>query len=126
MSERPYVAVIDDDPSVRRALRRLLRAADLDVETYPSGPAFLRDGASRDPDCLVLDVRMPEMSGPQLRRRLRDAGRTTPIVFITAHEEDPAPGPGEPAETTEVVRKPFDDEALLAAVGRAIAGRGHR
>jgi FixJ family two-component response regulator len=123
MNHRPFVVVVDDDPSVCKAVRRLLRISQMDVETYPSGEAFLLAVVVRSPDCLVLDVRMPGMTGPELRDQLHDTGRQTPIVFITAHDEEVPPGRGPEAALTEVLLKPFGDEALLGAIGRAL-GRG--
>lgn len=120
MSDHPFVVVIDDDPSVRKAIRRLLRIAQMDVETYASALAFLQADLVRPPDCLVLDVRMPGMTGPELRDRLDDAGRHLPIVFITAHDEEVPPGRGPAADAPTVLLKPFGDDALLEAIGRAL------
>jgi FixJ family two-component response regulator len=120
MTDRPFVIVIDDDPSVCKAVRRLLRIAQMDVETYSSAENFLLAVLARTPDCLVLDVRMPGITGPELRDQMHDAGRHTPIVFITAHDEEVPPGRGSGAGTAEVLLKPFGDEALLGAIGRAI------
>lgn len=112
--------VIDDDASVCKALRRLLRTAQMDVATSSSGESLLAANLSREPDCLVLDIRMPGMTGPQLRDRLYAMGRRIPIVFITAHdeEEDSIAGSGTP-----VLHKPFGDSALLAAIRQAV-GKG--
>lgn len=120
MTHRLFIVVIDDDPSVCKALRRLLLTAQMDVETCASGEAFLTRILPREPDCLVLDMRMPGLSGPDLLHRLQAAGRPIPVVFITAHgdEEDGLAG------KTEVLRKPFDDSALLGAIHRA-AGNGN-
>jgi len=109
--------VIDDDASVCKAIRRLLQTAQMDVGTCPSGESFLRSILHREPDCLVLDIRMPEMTGPELRDRLYAMGRRIPIVFITAHaeEEDSIAGSGVP-----VLHKPFDDSALLDAIRLAV------
>jgi FixJ family two-component response regulator len=109
--------VVDDDPSVCSALRRLLQTAAMEVETFISAEEFLRSTLGRDPDCLVLDIRMPGMTGPELRDRLRAMGRYIPIVFITAHaeEEDGAAG-----DHAVVLHKPFDDQALLDAIRRAV------
>ena len=118
MSERLFIVVIDDDSSVCRALRRLLQSAQMDVETYPSGDSFLRAIDGRRPDCLVLDIRMPGLTGPELRDRLHDLGHRIPVVFITAHAEELAPQHG--VGTAEVLHKPFRSEVLLAAIGRAV------
>lgn len=89
----------------------------MDVDTYTSGESFLLATVKREPDCLVLDIRMPGMSGPDLRDRLLAMGRHIPVVFITAHAEDEN---GLVRGATEVLRKPFGDEVLLDAIGRAI------
>lgn len=120
MKDRPVVAVVDDDPSVRKALERLLKTAHMDVETYPSGERFLLSLQERQPDCLVLDIRMPGMTGPELRDRLMALARRIPIVFITAHSEDVAPERGASGERADILHKPFNDETLLAAIRRSI------
>lgn len=120
MRRHPCLAVVDDDHSVRKALQRLLRTAQLDTETYASGAEFLLALENRVPDCLVLDVRMPGMTGPELRSRLWAMGRRIPIVFITAHAEDFPLELVQPGETIDILRKPFDDEALLASIQRCI------
>jgi FixJ family two-component response regulator len=108
--------VVDDDPSVCRALQRLLQSAGMDVETRPSGESFLRTPLPREPDCLVLDLRMPGMTGPQLRDQLLAVNRRIPIVFITAHADDET-GFGVAGEV--VLRKPFGDHLLINAIHRA-------
>ena len=117
MTKRLFTIVIDDDPSVCRALYRLLRSAQMDVEVYASGESFLQTQLHREPSCLVLDVRMPEMTGPELRDRLKALGRSIPVVFITGHAEDEDGLADDPAE---ILRKPFDDQALLDAIERAV------
>lgn len=124
MTDRPIIAVVDDDPSVCKALRRLLRTARMDVETYGSGEEFLVALPGREPDCLVLDVRMPGMTGPDVRGRLVGMGRRIPIVFITAHAEETAPEWGAAGGGEDVLHKPFDDQALLDAIARSIRRRG--
>ena len=130
MVDRPFVVVIDDDASVCKAVQRLLKTAQMDVETYPSAGAFLHADPAHIPDCLVLDVRMPGITGLELRDQLRDSGRQIPIVFITAHHEEIPPGRGPPgrgssADVSEVLLKPFEDEVLLGAIWRATQrGRG--
>jgi two-component system response regulator DctR len=118
MSERPFIVVIDDDSSVCRALRRLLQVAQMDVETYPSGESFLVAVDGRRPDCLVLDIRMPGLTGPEVRDRLHELGHRIPVVFITAHALELKPEPG--VGIAEVLHKPFRGEVLLAAIGRAV------
>ncbi len=92
----------------------------MDVDTYASGESFLMASLKREPDCLVLDIRMPGMSGPDLRDRLTAMGRHIPVVFITAHSEEES---GSAGVVTEILRKPFGDQALLEAIGRAVHKR---
>lgn len=120
MKKRPYVVIVDDDPSVRKALQRLLRTAQMEVESHPSGESFLRAVDDRLPDCLILDIRMPGMTGPTVRDRLAAHGRRIPIIFITAHAEDVPAEHGTSGEVAEVLNKPFDDEVLLEAIRRCI------
>ena len=109
--------VIDDDPSVRKAIRRLLRTAQMDARTCASGESFLASTLDREPDCLVLDIRMPGMTGPELRDRLLDARRLIPIVFITAHDVGEE---GTAGCTGTILHKPFEDQALLDAIRQAV------
>ena len=115
-----FIVVIDDDQSVCKALRRLLRSARMEVETYLSGKAFLDDVLERDPDCLILDIRMPGLTGPDLRDRLQEMGRRIPIVFITAHAEDVVSERSLTGDGADVLRKPFGDRELLDAIARTV------
>ena len=123
----PLVAVVDDEESVCRALQRLLRSAGFAVKTFSSGSMFLTELPSRRPDCLVLDVHMPRMSGFDVQARLAELGERVPVVIITGHDtpetRDRAIGGGASA----YLRKPADDQAILDAVSAAIAhtGVGH-
>jgi FixJ family two-component response regulator len=116
-----FVVVVDDDDSVRKALARLLRAARMDVETFASGDGFLQSLGGRQPDCLILDIRMPGMTGPHLRDRLAALGYRIPIIFITAHAEDVSEDHG--TEVVQILHKPFGDEALLNAIQRCVGRR---
>jgi FixJ family two-component response regulator len=120
MDQRPYIVIVDDDPSVCKALGRLLRTSRMEVETYSSGDRFLRSLARRQPDCLILDIRMPGMTGPELRQRLLNDGYRIPIVFITAHSEEVVMDPGAPDGGADVLLKPFDNQALLDAIQSAM------
>jgi len=120
MERRPFIAVVDDDPSVRKAVQRLLRTAQMDAETYASGEAFLARPVDRDPDCIVVDVRMPGMSGPELRSQLLTLGRHIPTVYITAHTEKVPADPASPRVVPEVLLKPFDDRSLLDSIERCM------
>src|SRR5438552_11047915 len=89
MEPDPVVFVVDDDPSVRRSTERLLRAAGLKVQTFSSAREFLAGYRSEGPACLVLDVRMPGLSGMDLQHELAQSGIGIPIIFITAHGDIP-------------------------------------
>ena len=88
MSE-PTVFIIDDDPSARRGLTRLVRAAGLHAESFASAADFLASEQRSGPGCIVLDVRMPEMTGPELQEELIKADYRLPIVFFSAHADVP-------------------------------------
>ncbi len=105
--------MIDDDVSVCKALCRLLRAAGLDARGYTSAEDFLDASLPNEPDCLVLDIHMPGLSGPALRDQLQAMGRRIPVVFITGHatEEDATD-----SADALVLRKPFTAHALLDAI----------
>lgn len=120
MMEEPTVFVVDDDPSVRRSVVRLLESAGLRVEGFPSGEAFFERETPRGPACVVLDVRMSGMSGLELQRRLHATGRPMAIVFITGHGDVPMSVAAMKGGAVDFLVKPFDDEALLVAIDRAI------
>lgn len=111
------VFVIDDDRSVCRGIARLLTAADFRVETFESGRVFLKRSPPRGEHCLVVDVRMPGMSGPALRDELRDRGRGSPIVFMTAHGTEEIE---EDLGMETVLLKPIEADMLVRAVDAAI------
>jgi FixJ family two-component response regulator len=119
----PLVVVVDDDPSVRRGLERLLRSTGHAVETFESVRAFLDRGDYDRADCLVLDVRMPGQSGLDLQNVLLTAGYDLPIVFITGHGDIPVAVRAIKAGAVDFIAKPFDDEVFLEAIRQAVARR---
>lgn len=122
---QPTIFVIDDDESVRKALRRLLRSVGMTVQTFASAEDFL-NAVLPPPDCLVLDMRMPGgLSGLELQQLLARGGPTIPIVFITGHEDQPTRCQAMAAGAIDFLQKPFDDQLLLEAVTRA-AAQGHQ
>jgi FixJ family two-component response regulator len=121
--QSPVVCVIDDDASLLRALRRLLRAGGFDVEVFSSAEAFLESGHRERVDCLVLDVRLEGMSGLELQERLVAAGSEIPVVFMTAHDDLSTRERAHRAGAIDYLRKPFDDESLIGAINRAIRRR---
>ena len=118
--ERAVVFVVDDDALMREALDNLVRSVGLDVRLYASPQEFL--GAQRPdaPGCLVLDVRLPGMSGLTFQQELAKAGVTLPIIFITGHGDVPMTVRAMKAGAAEFLTKPFDDQVLLDAIHAAI------
>jgi FixJ family two-component response regulator len=116
----PTVFIVDDDPSVRTAVRRLLASVGLPSESFETATDFLKRAESGITGCLVLDVRMPGPSGLDLQRALIAAGQDIPIIFVTAHADVPLTVRAMKAGALEVLTKPFDDQALLDAVYQAL------
>jgi FixJ family two-component response regulator len=117
---RPTVFIIDDDESVRRAVGRLIRSAGLHAETFATAEDYLRAAETPGPACLVLDVHLPGLSGPELRARLDAEGRGVPVVFISAFDDEPTRDQALRDGAVAFLRKPFDDRSLLDAVGQAL------
>ena len=117
---RPLVSVVDDDESVRESLPDLLREFGFDAEAFSSAEEFLES----DPDgrtlCLILDVSMPGMTGPELQRELVRRGSKIPIIFITAHADDTVRPTLLAEGAVECLFKPFSEAALLAALQTAL------
>jgi len=116
------VWVVDDDASVREALRSLIRSAGLRVETLASAQEFLARPRVEAPSCLVLDVRMPRLSGLDLQKRMAEINLQIPIVFITGHGDVRTSVRAMKAGAVEFLTKPFDDRDLLEAIQQAIKG----
>src|SRR5438094_10148245 len=126
----PVVFVVDDDPSVRRAIQRLVESVGLQVELFGSAQEFLRSERPDAPSCLVLDIRLPGISGLDFQRQLAEANIHIPIIFITAHGDIPMTVRAMKAGAVEFLTKPFRDQDLLDAIRNAIerdrAERGER
>ena len=116
----PIVLVVDDDLAVRRSTERLIRSAGLEVQTFTSAREFLRHPRPERPACLVLDVRMPGLSGMDLQRELTQSGIHIPIIFITGHGDIPMSVRAMKAGAAEFLTKPFRSRILLDAVRAAI------
>jgi FixJ family two-component response regulator len=112
----PYVAIVDDEEPVRKALKRLLRASGLEADTYASGKDFLDASTARLPDCVVLDLHMPGMSGLQVLQELRSAKKSLPAVVITAYDEPATREQCLAAGAAAYLRKPLDERLLLNAI----------
>jgi len=120
------VFVIDDDEPVRRSLARVFRSAGHDVETFASADAFLQRAKFDGLGCLVLDVSMRGLSGPDLQLRLRESGSTLPIVFLTGHGDIAMGAAAMKHGAVDFLTKPADAEALLEAVARALSAYARR
>ena len=115
------VFVVDDDASVREALQRLVRSAGLRVEAFASAEEFLNRARTEGPCCLVLDVRLPELSGLDLQRRMVDTNNEMPIVFITGHGDIPTTVRAMKAGAVEFLTKPLVEGDVLESIRLAIA-----
>jgi FixJ family two-component response regulator len=116
----PIVFVVDYDPSVRRAIKRLVESVGLQVELFGSAQDFLRSERPNVPSCLVLDIRLPGISGLDLQRELADTNIHIPIIFITAHGDIPMTVRAMKAGAVEFFTKPFRDQDLLDAIHVAL------
>jgi FixJ family two-component response regulator len=112
------IAVVDDDAAIRKALRRLLSSADMNVATFDSGQAFLDSLANQAPDCLILDLHMPGISGLELLQGLSRIDVLVPTIVITAYDERAMECLAAGAQV--YLRKPVDDNVLLSAIESAI------
>ena len=122
--DRPLlVAVVDDEASVRKAIQRLLVASNLRVETFGSGEEFLNSLSDHAPDCVILDLHMPGLSGLDVQRQLNLAGQRLPIVFVTAYDESESKALCLAAGAAAYLQKPLDDRVLLDAVATAVRQR---
>ena len=116
----PLVSVIDDDESVRESLPDLIRAFGLNVEAFSSAEAFLASNSIRNTSCLILDVAMPGMTGPDLQRELTRRGQSIPVIFITAQKDDTVRPRLLEQGAVECLFKPFSDAALQKALNSVL------
>ncbi len=119
----PLIAIVDDDESVCRALKRLVRSLGMNAETFASGQQFLdliEAMPSFHPDCLVVDVQMPGLNGLEVQERLATNGNPLPVIFITAHDEAIPRERALAAGAVAFVRKPFQDELLIKTLRVAL------
>lgn len=120
MSETATIFIVDDDPAVRDSLTLLLGASGLRVETYASARAFLEAYTPERPGCLLLDVRMPGMSGLELQAELAARGVSLPIIFITAHGDVPMSARAFRTGAVDFLEKPLDHDLLLQRIREAV------
>jgi FixJ family two-component response regulator len=116
----PTVYVIDDDGGMRQAVQDLVESVGLRAEAFATGEEFLKKPRTSDPSCLVLDVRLPQMSGLDFQQRLAELGVRVPIIFITAHGDIPMSVKALKSGAVEFLTKPFRDQDLLDAIQQAL------
>lgn len=120
MSKRKLVTVVDDDESVRESLPDLLRELGFAARAFASAEEFLGADGARETDCLILDIGMPGLSGPELRRELETRGYSIPTIFITAQSRDSLPPSLLREDVPECLFKPFSEADLRAALDAAL------
>ncbi len=116
----PTVFIVDDDRGMRQAIQDLVESVGLRAESFASGEEFLRKKHNSRPSCLVLDVRLPQMSGLDFQRRLGETGMHIPIIFVTAHGDIPMSVRALKSGAVEFLTKPFRDQDLLDAIQQAL------
>ena len=119
--QKPIVFVVDDDDGVRNSLRLLFKSVDMPVIVYPSPQTFLAGYEDSQPGCLVLDVRMPEMTGLELQQELNRRGAAIPVIFISGHGDIPMAVEALHAGAADFLQKPFREQELLERVRSAFA-----
>ena len=119
MGKRPRISIVDDDPSVRRALGRLCKSVGYAVASFSSAEAFLKAPSAHETECLILDVHLPGQSGLQLQCDLQAADIHFPIIFVTAFDDDQTRTQALAAGAVEFLPKPLDNERLLDVIQRA-------
>jgi FixJ family two-component response regulator len=127
LQKASIISIIDDDESFREAIRRLVRSLGYQADAFQSAEDFLQSEVLDATSCVITDIQMPGLSGLDLQDRLRDDGRETPVIFITAYPEGRARARAMKAGAIGCLGKPFDDEALIACLDKALTedrGRG--
>ena len=120
MSTAPLISIVDDDDSLRDSLANLIRSFGFRVQGFASADAFLRSGEGRDTTCLILDVRMPGMSGLDLQRHIAAENWRVPIIFVTSHTDDDVRERALAAGAVDFLYKPFHEEELVNAIDAAL------
>jgi FixJ family two-component response regulator len=120
-NERPLLSVVDDDQSVRESLPDLIREFGFAARVFSSAEGFLSSGSIDETSCLILDIAMPGMTGPELQQELKRRGRKIPIVFITGHKDETTRALMLEEGAVGFLFKPFSDADLLTAIKRALA-----
>jgi len=118
------IGIVDDDESVRDSISSLLRSAGYKTESFESAEAYLNSDRASQPNCLLLDVRMPGLSGLQLQSELNHQKVSIPVIFITAHPDEQVRERALSEGAVAVLGKPFNDEVLLGAIDSAVGSKG--
>ena len=118
--EAVLIAIVDDDPSVQRGLQRLIRSAGWKAETFASAQEFLARSQAESPNCVLLDLQLPGLSGLDLQKRMAEVGLEIPIVFLTGHGDIPASVQAMKAGAVQFLTKPVDEQELLQAMEEAV------
>jgi FixJ family two-component response regulator len=126
LAKRPVISIIDDDPSVREATRSLVRSLGYNAQAFSSAEEYLQSNHVENSSCLITDLHMPGMSGADLQDRLIADGRRIPIIFMTAYFEERIRDQVMDAGAFGFLRKPFDDESLIACLDKALNGEPPR
>ena len=124
IKKKNLVYVIDDDVSVRRAFQLLFQSVDLDVQAFCSAEEFLENASISDGSCIILDMRMPGMTGLDLQRELIARKIGIPVIVVTAYDDEPNRQRARELGAVALFRKPVDDQALLDAIWFAMSGGG--
>jgi FixJ family two-component response regulator len=119
-TSRPRIAIVDDDKSVRKALSRLLAGASFEVRAFGSGRELLEGLSSFSPDCLVLDLQMPEMTGLDLQRHLLRTRPAIPVIVITGHDSPSARSESVALGVSDYLAKPIDVDVLIASILKSL------
>ena len=124
MTDGILISVVDDDESIRDSTKTLLRSAGYDVATFPSGESFLESEVLPETRCLILDIRMPGMSGLELQRRVKLSASGVPVIFVTAHNDQGNRKLAMDGGASGLFQKPFSAHAFLTAVHMALQKSG--
>jgi FixJ family two-component response regulator len=117
------ISVVDDDPSIRRALRRLLHSIGFECQTYGSAQEFFECKYEQKTECLILDIHLGGMTGFELQQKMLAEGFNPPVIYITAHDDEKTREQAERAGAIAYLRKPFTDQSLIDAIDTAIHGK---
>jgi FixJ family two-component response regulator len=126
LAPRPVISIIDDDPSVREATRSLVRSLGYQAQAFSSAEEYLQSDHVDNSSCLITDLHMPGMSGADLQDRLIADGRRIPMIFMTAYFEERIRNQVMDAGAFGFLRKPFDDESLIACLDKALNGESRK